>query len=361
MDFKLSDINDLLFDYETKQPENCCVAKNLVQEKDGIYICKVCNKTNLDPDITADVHQDNLFNNIQVVGKNARIYAKNIHANSEYAVTRNKNTRNDFLKLNNNCNDKKIPTEVLNYAIELYISIQDAGIVLRNNRRRGTMAKCISYAFKQFSIIRQDKEISKIINISEKSMSIGNKILLDLANKKIINIKIDNVEAMDVVNDFVNNLNINPYYINFIYDIMICEKLDNIKITSKCASIVYMLNFIAQLFKRKTDVYQPLYLNESCNDGSEKANHSSEKANHSSARNVHDCKSFASLIKERFNISKITYNKYFISLVKQRKVIKESFMKYNVPYPVKRKSKIDGRSYLDFLILKNTDTSVTSI
>lgn len=332
MEFKLSDINDLLFDYEKSKYENCCVAKNLIQEKDGIYICKICNKTNSDPDISTEIHEDNLFNNIKIVGKNAGKYAKNIHANSEYAITRNKNTRNDFLKLNNNCNDRKIPADVLNFAIELYISIQDAGIVLRNNRRRGTMAKCISYAFKHFSIIRQDKEISKTINISEKSMSIGNKILLDLANKKIINIKIDNVEVMDVVNDFINNLSINEYYRDFIYEIMVCDKLDNIKITSKCASIVFMLNFIAQCFHRKTELYKKLYDNDI----------------------THDCKSLASLIKDRFNISKITYNKYFHSLIKQRKVIKPMFIKHNVPYPVKRKNKTDGKSYYDFLLVRDT-------
>lgn len=318
MEFELPDVDDILFDFSMIKTSNCCIASNMVQENDNIYICKICHK--IDPDfmIERGVHEDNAFNSIAITGKDAYKYRKIIHSNTSYSTTRDKNTIKQFNKFDN---ENRIPKDVMRYAIELYIKIQTAGVVLRAKKREGAMAQCIFYAYNFYKQPKSIKDISKIINVSEECMRTGDEILIELNNKQIINIDVDQKSILH----YLKTLEINPIYENIINEFMDIKLYgDNSNTIIKCIGILFYLNRSFVMFK-KQNILVPLFVNGTCMD----------------------VKNFKSKLKSIFNIVAKKYITVSDLIVEQRCKIKNICIANKIPYPVKRKN----QPFKDYLLV----------
>ena len=315
MSFTLPDFDDEPFDIMDIR-NTCCVNTNMIQENEGVYICKICSKLNPDYSLEHGIHEDNAFNTIAITGKDAFKYRKIVHSNTDYSTIRDKNTNRQFDKMDN---DNKIPKAVMRQAKELYIKIQSAGIVLRANKRKGTMAQCFYYAFNMEKTI---KEISEIIKVPEKSMRIGDEILIELFNKKIIDIKIQD----NTVNYCLEQLKVSPDYHDFINAVVNTNfNMEVVTKTIKCIGVIYYMNFAFGSFKHK-NLLKPLFT-----DGLNR-----------------EFKTFCQIVKMLYDVNKPVYNKVFQVLIDQRPLIKEFCITYKVPYPVKRK----GKRFEDFYLIR---------
>ena len=335
MSFKLSNIDDLLFDFQIKPDEkSCCITKsNLIQEKDNVYICKVCNKIVSYTDETdTGIHEDNLFNSIYITGKNAYKYRKLIHNNTNYSTIRDKNTTRDFLKFDNDNNDKKIPKEVLKYAIDIFKQLQNANVVLRANIRKGTMAQCLLYGYNHFNIPKTEKEISLLTKVSEKYMNKGKETLIRKANEKVIDINIESKINDNFITEYFDTLYINKYYTDFLLNIVKINNLDNkTKILTKSFGIIYYMNSAIRNFRSKYPnvAIEPLFNKEI----------QITKKNETIKMTEYDDKTFVNVLKKNYNVSKSSYIKFYNTMIFYRSFIKKFCIDYKVPYPVKRKDK----------------------
>lgn len=334
----------------------------LVMIDEACYSCVICGKLQseyIDNGMIHDETNEEQSSNLNIVGIGSHKYTKLLHSTRPYDEIRDRTTSKQFHMLNYTATEKKFPNEVISLAIEMYKKIQNAGIVLRASKRLGTMAACIYYACKKLEITKKPKDISRIIKVKEVYISTGDKIIRELASKGIVEIEPDsNNSGNDFVEEYFQTLNINIYYKNFVKELL--DKVstshigdDKSRLSTKCVGIIYMLyncitsdhNLTEENLKKKN--YQMLrdlppffinlgniYENKCCESPTVSLSVTKKK---SKVKSEEKTKTLPQMLQEECKISKSTYNKFYVILLKNRKKFKELFIKHNIPYPVKMK------------------------
>ncbi len=271
-------------------------------------------------------------NMLRIAGKEAHRFTKMIFSISNYKTTRNKSTEKQFNKINYDCETNKFPQQVINNARDLFQKIQEYGYVLRARVRKGTMAACLYYECKRAGMTKKQKEIADILNIQEKFIRSGEKLLLNLNSINYINIPIENSDGKNYISNYLEMLSINNYYFDFINEIFnICNNIyydKTIKNYNKCIAIIYLLLNAKLTYKIKD-----------CNKIILENNDNDKNLFITNDKNKNEI-NISNLINTECKVQKINYFNYYKFLITNRKKFKNVFIKYKIPYPVKIKNKI---------------------
>jgi transcription initiation factor TFIIIB Brf1 subunit/transcription initiation factor TFIIB len=192
----------------------------------------------------------------------------------------------------------QFPKNVIKEANEQFAQIRESGVVVRKNVKKGLQGACLYYACYSNGISRTPMEIAKIIDITEKNISNGDRLLRDLNERGIITLPSGLDPAVSYINRYFELLKIDERYKQFVIDIINQFEEDKLhviydtKTNTKCIGAIYML------IDRIPELKQRI---------------SREK------------------IEEECEISKNTFNKYYNMLCKFYKRFVHIFIQHRIP------------------------------
>jgi transcription initiation factor TFIIIB Brf1 subunit/transcription initiation factor TFIIB len=243
---------------------------------------------------------DNSFMSFNFVGKNSYCYQRSfLKTCANYSSFRKNNNRKELYNYNYQYDGKKIPKNAIKLAIELFSTIKEHGYVYRGNGKKGVLGTCLFYACVMMNITKTPREIASIMEIEERFLSHGTRIVQELNEKGIISIPTILRPLKDYLDQYLPALCIDIKYKDFISDLIDRAERKNLHIendsrtTTKCIGAIYMLiNRVKELRHINKDI----------------------------------------LVKE-CNISKSTFIRYYNLLLINYKILTPVFIKHRIPMP----------------------------
>lgn len=193
-----------------------------------------------------------------------------------------------------------IPKFIINQANEEYDKIKKHKYVYRNEGKDGVLSALIYYACYNAGITKTPAEIAKFSGIEEKFHSLGDRILHELHEKKIIQIPVKIYPIPDYVDRYINVLNIPKEYRQFILDIIDRAEKKKIHVIHDSKATTRVIGTIYLLTTRIKDL-------------------------------KHITKE---LIEEQCHISKATFLRYFATIHAYYKKFKKVFKRHRIPMPI---------------------------
>jgi transcription initiation factor TFIIIB Brf1 subunit/transcription initiation factor TFIIB len=277
---------------------------------DGSIFCPSCGLETLEIDDESKFSfasekdhnvSNNAFISFNFVGPNSYGYQRSfLKTCANYSSFRHNNNKKDMYNYNYQYEGKKIPKNAIKLAIELFSKIKENNYVFRGNGKKGVLGACLFYACVMNHITKTPREIASVMEIEERFLSHGDRVIQELNEKKIISIPTTLRPLTDYLDQYFPALNIPDTYKPFIVDIIARAEKKNIHInndsrtTTKCIGAIYLLvNRIPSLKAITKDVI------------------------------VKEC-----------NISKSTFIRYYNLLLTNYSIIKPVFKKHRIQMPV---------------------------
>lgn len=247
---------------------------------------------------------DNSFITFNVVGNNSYCYNKSLLKTcSNYVIYRNNTNKKEILNRIYQYEGNIPPKNVINSAIDLFEQIKNKGYVYRGDGKLGVIGACLYYACMINNLTRTPKEISSIMNIEEKFLSKGDKILQELNELGVISIPINHEPLDDYILKYFHLLGIDMKYKDFVVHIINRAEKKHLHIknesrtTTKCVGVIYLLTCrLPELKHIKKET-----------------------------------------ISKECSISKTTFIKYHNLIMENFPLMKKSFKKYRIPIPIEYK------------------------
>lgn len=125
---------------------------------------------------------------LNIVGPGGRTQRRGIISdNASYKKTQERTTRTQIqTTLSNSKSGERIPEDIRREAANLFLRIQDKKIILRGDRRKGTMAACLDRKCRQNGLPRKCVEIANMFGIDQETLSVGHRLLDMYIEKGII-------------------------------------------------------------------------------------------------------------------------------------------------------------------------------
>jgi transcription initiation factor TFIIIB Brf1 subunit/transcription initiation factor TFIIB len=193
---------------------------------------------------------NNSFMSFKVIGKNYYNYSKNLYKTcANYPSYRNNSNRKEIINKIYRYEGGRIPLNVCNMTADLFDQIKQRGYVFRGNGKWGVIGACLFYSCIICGLSRTPREIANIIDIEDKFLSQGDRILQGLNELKIISIPVENNPISDYLNQYLPALGIPIKYKQFIIDLISRADVKRIyigkgnqsRITTKCVGAIYLL------------------------------------------------------------------------------------------------------------------------
>jgi transcription initiation factor TFIIIB Brf1 subunit/transcription initiation factor TFIIB len=243
---------------------------------------------------------NNSFMSFNFIGKNSYCYQRSfLKTCANYSSFRKNNNRKDLYNYNYQYEGKKIPKNAIKLAIELFSKIKEHNYVFRGNGKKKVLGACLFYACVMNNITKTPREISSVMQIEERLLSQGDRIVQELNEKGVITIPTILRPLKDYLDQYFPALMIPCKYKQFIIDIIDRAEKKNIHImndsrtTTKCiGSIFLLINRIKALSHITKDMI------------------------------VIEC-----------SISKSTFIRYYNLLLINYKILKPVFKKHKIPMP----------------------------
>jgi transcription initiation factor TFIIIB Brf1 subunit/transcription initiation factor TFIIB len=190
----------------------------------------------------------NSFISFNIVGKNSYAYQRSfLKTCANYSSFRRNNNRKDLYNYNYQHEGKKIPKNAIKLAIDLFSKIKENNYVYRGNGKKGVLGACLFYACVMNNITKTPREIASVMEIEDRFLSQGDRIVQELNEKGVIEIPTILRPLKDYLDQFFPALNIPLKYKLFIIDIIERAEKKNIHIcndsrtTTKCIGAIYLL------------------------------------------------------------------------------------------------------------------------
>jgi transcription initiation factor TFIIIB Brf1 subunit/transcription initiation factor TFIIB len=242
----------------------------------------------------------NSFISFNIVGKNSYAYQRSfLKTCANYSSFRRNNNRKDLYNYNYQHEGKKIPKNAIKLAIELFSKIKENNYVFRGNGKKGVLGACLFYACVMNQITKTPREIASVMEIEDRFLSQGDRIVQELNEKGIIEIPTILRPLKDYLDQFFPALSIPLSYKTFVVDIIERAEKKNIHIqndsrtTTKCIGAIYLLTTRIKNLNHITK----------------------------------------DLIVKECSISKSTFIRYFNLLTINHAIIKKVFKKHKIPMP----------------------------
>jgi transcription initiation factor TFIIIB Brf1 subunit/transcription initiation factor TFIIB len=262
----------------------------------------------------------NSFISFNIVGKNSYAYQRSfLKTCANYSSFRRNNNRKELYNYNYQHEGKKIPKNAIKLAIELFSTIKENNYVYRGNGKKGVLGACLFYACVMNQITKTPREIASVMEIEDRFLSQGDRIVQELNEKGIIEIPTILRPLKDYLDQYFPALNIPLVYKSFVVDIIERAEKKNIHIqndsrtTTKCIGAIYLLT---------TRI---------------------KKLNHITKDQI---------VKE-CNISKSTFIRYFNLLTINHVILKKVFKKHKIPMPNNWKYTMSDKDMLSTISKKN--------
>ncbi len=219
---------------------------------------------------------------------------------ASYSSYRTNNNKKEIVNIIYQYENSKPPINVINTAADLFDRIVQSGRVYRKNGKKGVMAACLDNACSIHGVARTPRDISTIMNIDEKLLSQGNRILQELNELGIIEIPTRHEPTDDYLNQFFPALGIPDKYKAFVVDLITRAEKKHLhirndsKTTTKCVGAIYILTMRVKSLRHITK---------------------------------------DTIAKECNKISRATFIKYQKHLYENHELIKKSFKRHAIPMP----------------------------
>ena len=311
---KLLNINlERNIDFTTNNRSTQCISCNKpLYVSSNMLICKSCgielpNASNATEDeySTAAIEQCNVnskgFIGIKFTGKGSYRYQKCILKTcANYKKYRKNNILKDIKNWNIHSTKQHIPKDVINMANNMFATIKEHehNTVFRKDNKKGVIAACLYYACHLNGISKTPLEMAEFVNIEEKFLSFGDRVLRDLNERGIITITVKINPIADYVDRYLTMLSIDTKYRQFILDIIDRAERARIHILNDSKNISKAVGSIYLLIERVPELR---------------------------ARITKE------LIEETCRISKTTFMRYYLTLCEFHKHLKKVFKKHRIP------------------------------
>jgi hypothetical protein len=193
------------------------------------------------------------------------------------------------------------PDDIIDAALDIFNQIKANGRVFRGDSKWGIIGACLNYAFIKENMTKPPREIARIMDIDEKYLSQGDRVLQELNEMKIIDIPTNYNPLNDYLNQSMKILGIPLEYKEFVKHIIARAERKHLhaknesRLTTKVVGVLYLLTRrIPELRHIKKDT-----ISKECN-----------------------------------NISKSTYIRYYNLICSNYVILKKSFRKYKIPQPI---------------------------
>jgi transcription initiation factor TFIIIB Brf1 subunit/transcription initiation factor TFIIB len=243
---------------------------------------------------------DNSFMSFNFIGKNSYCYQRSfLKTCANYSSFRKNNNRKDLYNYNYQYEGKKIPKNVIKLAIELFSTIKEHNYVFRGNGKKGVMGACLFYSCVINNVTKTPREISSIMEIEERFLSQGDRIIHELNEKGVISIPTILRPLNDYLDQYFPALGIPNIYKQFVIDLINKAEKKNIHIQNDSRTTTKSIGAIYLLTMR---IKELRYITKD--------------------QIVKEC-----------NISKSTFIRYYNLLIANYKIIKPVFKKHKIPQP----------------------------
>jgi len=139
------------------------------------------------------------------------------------------------------------PSSAVKQTIEMFDTIKQSGQVFRGQNKTGVIAACLYYSCIQHGWTQPPHEVAKIMNIDEKFIIHGDRILQDLHSAGIISIPVNHKPIHDYIDQFFAVLRLPQGYKPFVMDLIkrverkrLCTQYIN-KMDVRCAAAITIL------------------------------------------------------------------------------------------------------------------------
>jgi transcription initiation factor TFIIIB Brf1 subunit/transcription initiation factor TFIIB len=191
----------------------------------------------------------NSFMSFNFIGKNSYCYQRSfLKTCANYSSYRKNNNRKDLYNYNYQYEGNKLPKNVIKLAIELFSIIKEHGYVFRGSGKRGVLGSLLYYAANMLHVTKTPREIANIMNIEDRFLSHGDRIVQELNELGIIKIPTILRPLNDYINQYFSALIIPEKYKTFIIDLINRAEQKNIHIrsdsrtTTKAIGAIYLLS-----------------------------------------------------------------------------------------------------------------------
>ena len=240
------------------------------------------------------------FMTFNIIGNNAYCYHRSfLKTCADYSMYRNANNKKEIINRIYQYEGNKPPHNIINQTAELFDQIKDKGYVFRGDGKLGVIGACLYYTCIANNLTRTPKEIASIMNVDDKFISNGDRILLELNELGIITIPTDHEPIGDYLNQYLPIFGISEKYKQFIIDLITRMEKKHVHIknesrtSTKCIGSIYLLTQrIPELHHIKKELI------------------------------VSEC-----------HISKATFIKYYNLLMNNPSIVKKVFKKHRIPQP----------------------------
>ena len=250
----------------------------------------------------------NSYISFNFIGPNSYGYQRSfLKTCANYSSFRRNNNRKDMYNYNYQYEGKKIPKNAIKLAIELFSKIKEKNYVFRGNGKKGVLGACLFYACVMNNITKTPREIASVMEIEERFLSHGDRVVQELNEKGVISIPTTLRPLNDYLDQFFPALNIPDKYKTFVIDVIERAEKKNIHImndsrtTTKCIGAIFLItNRVKELRHITKDII------------------------------VKEC-----------NISKSTFIRYYNLLLENYKMLKPIFKKHRIPMPTEWRNSIE--------------------
>ena len=250
----------------------------------------------------------NSYISFNFIGPNSYGYQRSfLKTCANYSSFRRNNNRKDMYNYNYQYEGKKIPKNAIKLAIELFSKIKEKNYVFRGNGKKGVLGACLFYACVMNNITKTPREIASVMEIEERFLSHGDRVVQELNEKGVISIPTTLRPLNDYLDQFFPALNIPDKYKAFVIDVIERAEKKNIHImndsrtTTKCIGAIFLItNRVKELRHITKDII------------------------------VKEC-----------NISKSTFIRYYNLLLDNYKMLKPIFKKHRIPMPTEWRNSIE--------------------
>jgi transcription initiation factor TFIIIB Brf1 subunit/transcription initiation factor TFIIB len=272
--------------------KNCGFEKPIFIESNDIFSETIINNYNT---------SSNSYINFTIIGANSYSYNRSfLKTCSDYSIYRNNNNKKEIFNRIYQFGENHPPTNVINATVELFDIIKKKDYLYRGSIKWGVISACLYYMSIEHNVAKTPKEIVKVMQITDKDFGVGEKILLELKELGIIDIKTDYSPINDYLNQFFPRLEIDSKYKKFIINIITrmqkknCHVGNESRLSTKIIGCIYLLTVHVPELRHITKES----ISEECN-----------------------------------NITKSTYMRYYDLIIKNHRLVKKCF-KYNmIPQP----------------------------
>lgn len=244
----------------------CPCGESMVNENNAL-VCLKCGLTLACSSSCTDEQYNetrkNTSTQMRIIGSGSKAYGqkKALQRTSDYKEYRDVISHKNLININSNSlTNKRLPKAVLDYATHMFSLVQQHGCVVRMDVKTGVLSGCLYYACYLNNISKTPAEIASMTGVAERFLSMGERILRDLAERGVLDLPERVNPISDYITRYMEMLNIDKKYLQFVCEIIEVAGRNKLHVlsdsrnTTKCIGALYMLiERVPELRKTITD------------------------------------------------------------------------------------------------------------